>query len=780
MIQPPAFPGNSLPGDNNSPWRSSSPDFPCPVCGDTRGQCLISRTGKRCCCVNAHTQFGDQKYSANAGGRYTEYPALCTNEFAGAVEPTVKLFAETFFNRSDKIPYITPWKQQPGVLTGAQLENLLRSHLAGWPTRYFTTYGGLSRPRWDLLRIGTYFLDEQGSTRVGCIDLDGGKDHAFALADASAAALAVYLRCWQLGIPCYLEMSKGGAGWHLWFFLTESLPAKLVRALLFALIPAEIRLADGSFALPDKGRGIEVFPKSTSGLGGMVYVPEFSQDKGGRSAFFQPVGEEGGLAPFVPTSFEKATPADVANALAALGVKADTTPAPRPKVGEPAAETTGGASAATDKPGATTNQDPRWAEWEREAIAKLDLGDIFDLTGRKQGEGWLECRDLITSASGDQNPSAGVSDGTGPVPRGIFRSFVGQGWSCNVFTYLMKAGWAKDLGEANRIIAKLSGVPLPEKTAAQRRAAREQDRQRRKEARQAERDRERGEAFLERQEQRRATGRGSPVRLQQRPPTLREKSENCPTKKAGTYEKLATGEDYVLCYGCGRRDCIGCGPLLQRMELHDLFWAIDSEPPNAVYWEVITRDGPERKNFLARHNRRAAKMMVNPYARRGDIAVTERDGSVWWYTYTPIPDRDGKRYTRDDVKLRVVEVLKRSNGRGERKTVAKVAGAWRQEPKPVEYRRICGAPADPVRLAQLLGQSGVAFVVTLCLYNLLSSKTRLDYASPEEKKRVRGMLGTPARRSGHKRADRHTPNAFTTPFDAMLCEERNRPPPRAG
>ena len=104
---------------------------------------------------------------------------------------------------------------------------------------------------------------------------------------------------------------------------------------------------------------------------------------------------------------------------------------------------------------------PEWKAWRAEALAGLDLGSVYGewLTGKDRGNGWLECRDP-TSASGDQHPSAGVADGTGQAERGSFHSFI-RTETISVFDFLVERGRAADFISACRVVADLTGVPLP-------------------------------------------------------------------------------------------------------------------------------------------------------------------------------------------------------------------------------------------------------------------------------------------------------------------------------
>jgi hypothetical protein len=128
-------------------------------------------------------------------------------------------------------------------------------------------------------------------------------------------------------------------------------------------------------------------------------------------------------------------------------------PAPAPKAkarqGRPAASSPTPRESAED------------AAWRTAALAALDLGAVYGewLTGNVTGEGWRECRDP-DSPSGDQHPSAGVADGVPGFERGVFYTFR-ESKGQDVFAFLVARGRARNFWEARRLVAQLSGVPLP-------------------------------------------------------------------------------------------------------------------------------------------------------------------------------------------------------------------------------------------------------------------------------------------------------------------------------
>jgi putative DNA primase/helicase len=101
-----------------------------------------------------------------------------------------------------------------------------------------------------------------------------------------------------------------------------------------------------------------------------------------------------------------------------------------------------------------------WRDWCNAALAKIPLDAVYGayLTGTTRN-GWLGCRDPL-SPTGDQHPSAGVSDGTGRARRGTFHSFR-DGRTLSVIEFLIEQGVCADVPSARAHVAVLSGVPLP-------------------------------------------------------------------------------------------------------------------------------------------------------------------------------------------------------------------------------------------------------------------------------------------------------------------------------
>ncbi|MEQ1501922.1 MAG: hypothetical protein ABMB14_06810 [Myxococcota bacterium] len=113
----------------------------------------------------------------------------------------------------------------------------------------------------------------------------------------------------------------------------------------------------------------------------------------------------------------------------------------------------------------TTTGRTTWERWRAEAVTLLPLEAVYGslLTGATSGAGWLQCRDP-DSDTGDQNPSAGIADGSGSAERGSFHSFR-TGDTESVFDYLLRRGFASNFRGAAAMVAELSGVMTPDRSA---------------------------------------------------------------------------------------------------------------------------------------------------------------------------------------------------------------------------------------------------------------------------------------------------------------------------
>jgi hypothetical protein len=369
-----------------------------------------------------------------------------------AAEEAVALYRRWFLNRTDVVAFRAPWGKPQPVTGDEALDGILLAHVLGDAAPpalfHYTNRRGTSAMK-GRHRIGSYAPAADHTTRWVCLDLDGD-GHAEALADPLAAAREALAAFAAVGLPAYLERSGGGHGWHVWAFFDPPIPAAKAQALGRALAPKAARLADGGVADARSARGIEVFPKQAKlgkkGYGNLVWLPWWREAGPGANLFYE-VREGGELVPYVP-AFEAAREEDVDRVLAAM-------PTPEPESARP------GPDIALPPSASQSTSDPAWAAWRKAALAALPLESVYWtwLTGESSGPGWLQCRDPASS-SGDQNPSAGVADGTGEAERGTFHSFL-TGKSIAVFDFLMERGLAPDFRAAMAIVAERSGVPLP-------------------------------------------------------------------------------------------------------------------------------------------------------------------------------------------------------------------------------------------------------------------------------------------------------------------------------
>jgi hypothetical protein len=388
---------------------------------------------------------------------------------APAVRPSgdaaVALFRRWFLNRTDVVAFRAPWDKPCPAKGGDHLDPLLLAHVLGEEApkavvEYRNRRGHTAEK--GRFRIGSYCPGPDHLTKWVCLDFDG-TGHAEALADPLAAARSAMAAFERAALPCFLELSGGGHGWHVWAFFDPPIPAAKAQALGRAMAPRDAPLADGAgFGDVASARGVECFPKqakiSEKGFGNLVWLPWWREAADGANLFYD-VAADGTLAPTLPT-FAAVSEGDVDRVLAAVIATA----AP---VSAPTARSAGNVSdAPADAPASAGDGDPAWAAWRKQALAALPLESVFGawLTGKASGAGWLECRDPV-SASGDQHPSAGVADGTGQAERGAFHSHI-TGKTVSVFDFLVAHRGVPDFRAACARVAELAGVALPERGPA--------------------------------------------------------------------------------------------------------------------------------------------------------------------------------------------------------------------------------------------------------------------------------------------------------------------------
>jgi len=383
------------------------------------------------------------------------------------VELKCSLLREYFFSRKDIAAFFGPWGNPHPTIPPTDFGALLAAHVVGEnapkaAVHHTSKRKGGHKVIKGWFRIGSYVPAPDNTTPWLCIDFDGGEDHADALADPTAAVMKSYRLFADQSLPAYLERSGGGKGWHLWLFFEPGIQAEKVRRLAQQLLPTDLPLANGGTADHRSNKGVEIFPKqdrlSRKGTGNLVWLPWWSDARGSGNQFFR-VAEDDSLVAFVPESFDRVDESLLDQVLAATKRE---DPLPSKHTAKP-------------KPPTSNDAQQNWQTWRRDTLAALRLEDVYGdlLTGEYSGEGWLECRDP-SSNSGDQNPSAGVSDGTNSVERGSFHSFI-SGRTLSVFDYMVEQGLVADMKQAVKRIAELSGIPLPQTTALKQQPSSDQN-----------------------------------------------------------------------------------------------------------------------------------------------------------------------------------------------------------------------------------------------------------------------------------------------------------------
>jgi hypothetical protein len=318
--------GSGVAGEADE-WAECSCALPCPVCGGADG-CRVLDNLAECARVDLDNGWGLGKVRRD-GMLLIRYE-LHRLRWLPHPRHALALFRKHFFNRTDRVAFLAPWGDPCPCVGDDRLDGLLKSHLTGkesvrvhWVSKA-KPEGELTgaRKRW---RVGVYGPAPDGTTRWLVIDFDAGGEHAAPLEDPTGVALTVRCLFLALGALSYLERSKSGSGWHLWVFFDPPVPAALARALAFAVLPTDATLTDGAFAEPEKGLGIEVFPKCDDlgdgrTVGSQVWLPWFVGAGRHSNVFYQP--SERGLLPFIPQAFETADEAKAKSALAAAEAKA--------------------------------------------------------------------------------------------------------------------------------------------------------------------------------------------------------------------------------------------------------------------------------------------------------------------------------------------------------------------------------------------------------------------------------------------------------------------------
>lgn len=367
-------------------------------------------------------------------------------------DPRVELLLKYFFSRTDKIAFYAAWNAPQHTNGGDLLEAILNGHVLGYAAPitavHYTNRRGSDHTN-NPVRIGSYTPNADGLTKWLCIDFDGGPEHANGLIDPKVAVIEAQKTASSFRLSSHIECSGGGHGWHLWVFFDPMVPAKQARQLGLFLCPRNLRCQNGDTADPKSNKGMEVFPKQPrikkDGFGNLIWLPWWWNAQPGGNQFYQ-FDESKMLSQFLPESFTTVSPEQVEQTLTAHVRIA------------PESTSTRRNTQSTQQPSDSKANASAWIDWRSTALKKLRLEDVYGslLTGRNTGDEWLECRDPA-SASGDQNPSAGIATGTGTVERGAFHSFL-TGQTISVFDFLINQGKATDFRSARSLIEQLTGI----------------------------------------------------------------------------------------------------------------------------------------------------------------------------------------------------------------------------------------------------------------------------------------------------------------------------------
>lgn len=345
---------------------------------------------------------------------------------------------EYFLNRTDRLANLAPWGRPCPIDANGSLDQIIDAHLGKSSCDAVHIPSNGRKTTETVNRVGTYAPDVDGLTKWLCVDLDG-KDHKAGLQDPLGVAEQMIETLGSLGFPSHLERSGGGRGFHVWMFFNEKIPAAEVRRLAFSVVPKDLR------ERARLGQGVEIFPKQdeieSDGVGNMVWLPWWAKAPQDCGEFYR--HEPHGWFSYVPTSFEIASVDQILKYTSKLE-KVEKKPAP-------------------PKPKAPANAKPSndWATWRRDVTDALPLERVYGqwLTGKRGGKGWLMCR-VPNAPNGDPHPSGGVADGTTAAERGTFKDMI-TGETIRVFDFMIKFGIARDISDANKMLADWTGIATP-------------------------------------------------------------------------------------------------------------------------------------------------------------------------------------------------------------------------------------------------------------------------------------------------------------------------------
>ncbi|MFZ3492066.1 TOTE conflict system archaeo-eukaryotic primase domain-containing protein [Streptomyces sp. 5.8] len=157
---------------------------------------------------------------------------------SSSTEAKIALFRALFAGREDV--YATRWVSAKSGRTGCRpaeddpfAKNKNDAERVFWPLSDQAVYNHLSRPEPGRreVHLGLYPLLADDTCRLLAVDFDG-KDGSDWRGDAAAYAAV----CRGADVPALVEVSRSGAGAHVWTFFTAPVAAATARALGMALL----------------------------------------------------------------------------------------------------------------------------------------------------------------------------------------------------------------------------------------------------------------------------------------------------------------------------------------------------------------------------------------------------------------------------------------------------------------------------------------------------------------------------------------------------------------
>ncbi|MEV5879408.1 DEAD/DEAH box helicase family protein [Streptomyces sp. NPDC052101] len=195
-------------------------------------------------------------------------------------ETKIALFQALFASREDV--YATRWVSAKTGRTGWSpaednpfAKNKNDAERVFWPLTNRAVYNHLSRPEPGSreTHLGLYPLLADDTCRLLAVDFDG-KDGSDWRGDAAAYASA----CHDAGVPALVEISRSGAGAHVWTFFTAPVAAATARSLGMALLRRAID-ARGQMTLSSYDRlfpAQDLLPTNAKGnarFGNLIALP---------------------------------------------------------------------------------------------------------------------------------------------------------------------------------------------------------------------------------------------------------------------------------------------------------------------------------------------------------------------------------------------------------------------------------------------------------------------------------------------------------------------------